>query len=133
MTHRLVLPLLFLAVPLLAACGGEVPAVEEADGVGEAHAPALEESVVAPPDGVALVFADEGLLERIRISDGEARFIARREVPDGRLVSATLSEEDGRPLYTYEMEVAGDPRVVRVVVDGVSARVTVATTDGGGG
>lgn len=123
MTYRLALPLFSVPLFAFAACGGEVAVTDEVEEVGGAPDVEAPQLPVAPPDGVALLFDDEALLERIRVSDGEARFIARGEVPDGRLLSATLAEEDGRLIYVYDLEVEGAPGVTRVVVDALNARV----------
>lgn len=123
MTYRRLLSLFSVPLFAFAACGGEVAVADEVEEVGgalEVEAPQLP---AAPPDGVALLVDDEALLERIRVSDGEARFIAHGEVPDGRLLSATLAEEDGRLIYVYDLEVAGVPGVTGVVVDALNARV----------
>lgn len=127
MTNRLVLPLVFLPLLAVAACGREVAVADElGEGDGTPQTEALEAPLV-PPDGVALDVDDEELIGRIRVSDGEARFIARRAVPDGRLLRATLSDEDGRLVYTYDLEVDGGPGVTRVVVDALTARVVEGT------
>lgn len=123
MTYRLLLPLFSVALFAFAACGGDVAVADEAEEVGGAPDVEAPQLPAAPPDGVALLFDDEALLERIRVSDGEARFIARGEVPDGRLLSATLAEEDRRLIYVYDLEVEGAPGVTRVVVDALNARV----------
>lgn len=132
MTRHDIAPLLIASLLSLVACGGEVApdaAVGERPPDAEAHeaeAPVMP----APPDGVALRVEDEAFVERIRVSDGEARFIARREVPEGRLISAALSEQDGRLVYSYELEVEGRPGLVRVMVDAVNARVVAGGGDG---
>jgi uncharacterized membrane protein YkoI len=55
---------------------------------------------------IALEEDSPGLLGRTRVTDANARVIALRRVPGGRVVEAELEEERGRLVYSYEIRLA---------------------------
>lgn len=118
--NRMILVSLALATLVAAPGCGEGPeSGDEAVEAAEAAAP-----VPAPGEEAKLVIEGEGLLERAKISDGEARVTALVKVSGGRIVRAVLEEEDGRLVYAYDLVVEAEPGVItEVLVDAVTAEV----------
>lgn len=63
------------------------------------------------------------LAARAAIPVDEARSTARAAVPNGRLVSEELEEEDGRLIYSFDLVTAGSPGIDEVGVDATSGLV----------
>jgi uncharacterized membrane protein YkoI len=72
---------------------------------------------------VALREERPGLLARARITEAEARSLALARVPAGRVVDAELEEEDGRLVYSYDLEVDGLPGRMDVEIDAMTGEV----------
>ncbi len=82
------------------------------------------EPMAAPGEDAVLEQEGEGLMDRVKVSDGEARVVALTRVSGGRIVRAALGERDGRLAYTYDMVVEARPGMVtKVVVDALTAEV----------
>lgn len=113
-----------VSLVFLGACAERAERPDEA-----ADAEAAEPAAVPGQDAV-LVEEGEGLLERVRISDGEARVVALMKVSGGRIVRATLEEKDRRLAYAYDMVVEAKPGiVVEVVVDALTGAVVSVTEE----
>jgi uncharacterized membrane protein YkoI len=125
--RKLLLVVTMASAAALAACAERArPAGEEEDAAGEE----TSEPMAAPGQDAVLVEEGEGLLERVRISDGEARVMALMKVSGGRIVRATLEEEDRRLAYAYDMVVEAKPGiVVEVVVDALTGAVVSVTEE----
>lgn len=104
------------ALLALSGCGSAGDADEGAVAAQEDAAPPEPAEAVLAVDG-------EGLLEQVRVSDGEARVVALRNVAEGHITTAALKEEDGRLVYVYDVEIAGRPGTTRVRVDALTADV----------
>jgi uncharacterized membrane protein YkoI len=72
---------------------------------------------------VALREESPGLLARARITEVEARALALARVPAGRVVGAEIEEEDGRLLYSYDLELDGQPGLTGVEIDAMTGAV----------
>ena len=104
---------------------GEAAEVEDSAGVPEAAEP-----MAAPGQDAVLVEEGEGLFARVKISDGEARVLALMKVSGGRIVRATLEEEDGRLAYAYDLVVEAQPGMItEVVVDALTGQVVSVTQE----
>ena len=64
-----------------------------------------------------------GLLARVKITEAEARALALARVPSGRVVDAELEEEDGRLVYSYDLEVDGQAGLTGVEIDAMTGAV----------
>lgn len=104
------------ALLALSGCGSAGDADEGAVAAQEDAAPPEPAEAVLAVDG-------EGLLEQVRVSDGEARVVALRNVAEGHIATAALKEEDGRLVYVYDVEIEGRPGTTRVRVDALTADV----------
>lgn len=103
----------------------EAAEVEDSAGVPEATEP-----MAAPGQDAVLVEEGEGLFARVKISDGEARVLALMKVSGGRIVRATLEEEDGRLAYAYDLVVEARPGMItEVVVDALTGEVASVTQE----
>ncbi|NJD19027.1 MAG: hypothetical protein FIA95_07065 [Gemmatimonadetes bacterium] len=105
-----------------------LPACAEREEAGEAEDPAAGAEAgqpsAAPGEEAKLVEQAEGLLARVKVSDGEARVVAVMQVSGGRIVRAALEERDGRLVYAYDMVVEAKPGMVtKVLVDALTAEV----------
>jgi hypothetical protein len=72
---------------------------------------------------VALREEKSGLLARARVTEAEARALALARVPAGRVVDAELEEEDGRLVYSYDLELDGQPGIMDVEIDAMTGEV----------
>ncbi|GMV06983.1 MAG: hypothetical protein AMXMBFR53_32580 [Gemmatimonadota bacterium] len=120
-----VLPARAAVLPFLAvlACAGP-PETEEEVAVLPGDSLAAPPAVPAQPAEVALEVAEDGLLERARVSDGEARAIVLRHVGRGRITSAGLGEAEGRLVYAYEVAREGSRDALRIQVDAATGAVS---------
>ncbi|MHB1192774.1 MAG: PepSY domain-containing protein [Longimicrobiales bacterium] len=123
--------LMITALAALPACAeradeaGAASEVEDSVAVAEASEP-----MAAPGEDAVLVEEGEGLLARVKISDGEARVLALMKVSGGRIVRATLEEEDGRLAYAYDLVVEAQPGMItEVVVDALTGKVASVTQE----
>jgi hypothetical protein len=73
---------------------------------------------------VALREESPGLLARARVTEAEARALALARVPAGRVVDAEIEEEDGRLLYSYDLELDGQPGLTGVEIDAMTGAVS---------
>ena len=114
-----------VAVALLALAGATACAEgPEAEGEAQEAAEAAAAPMAAPGETAELVVEVEGLLDRVKISDAEARVAALVQVSGGRIVRAVLEEEDGRLVYSYDMVVEAKPGVItEVLVDAITGEV----------
>jgi len=117
--------LTFLAITTLMALPACGERGEEAEEAGEVEdSAAVAEPMAAPGQDAVLVEEGAGLLARVKVSDGEARVVALMKVSGGRIVRATLEEEDGRLVYAYDIVVEAKPGMItEVVVDALTAEV----------
>ena len=113
------------------ACAERDEPADEASEVEDSAAVAdASEPMAAPGEDAALVEEGEGLLARVKISDGEARVAALLKVSGGRIVRATLEEEDGRLAYAYDLVVEDQPGMVtEVIVDALTGAVVSVTQE----
>jgi peptidase YpeB-like protein len=72
---------------------------------------------------VALREESPGLLARARVKEVEARALALARVPGGRVVDAEIEEEDGRLVYSYDLELDGEPGLMGVEIDAMTGAV----------
>ena len=72
---------------------------------------------------VALREEKPGLRARARVSEAKARALALARVPAGRVVDAELEEEDGRLIYSYDVELDGQPGTMDVEIDAMTGEV----------
>jgi uncharacterized membrane protein YkoI len=116
-----------VAMTMAAACAERVePAGEEMD----AATVEADEVMTAPGEDAVLVEEGEGLLARVKISDGEARVLALVKVSGGRIVRAVLEEEGGRLVYAYDLVVEARPGMItEVLVDALTGEVVSVTEE----
>ena len=113
-----------LTVLTAAACADSGDTAETAAEPRDTAAVQASEPMAAPGEDAVLAVQGEGLQERARISDGEARVVALTRVSGGRIVRAVLEEEGGRLVYAYDLVVEAKPGMVtKVGVDAVTAEV----------
>jgi len=75
-----------------------------------------------------LAVESPGLESQARISHEAARKTARAQVPGGEIESAELEEEDGRLVYSFDIDDEGDG-IVEVLVDARSGEVVSRTVE----
>ena len=120
---KLLLPsLVIAALVALPACGERADQADDASEVEDSAA--VAEPMAAPGEEAVLVEEGEGLLARVMVTDSEARVVALMKVSGGRIVRATLEEEDGRLVYAYDLVAEGQPGMItEVVVDALKGEV----------
>lgn len=64
-----------------------------------------------------------GLLALAKVTETEARALALARVPSGRVIDAELEEEDGRLVYSYDLELDGQPGLMEVEIDAMTGAV----------
>lgn len=113
------------ALAAAAACAERGEPAAQASGKQDSAAVAqAAESMAAPGEDAKLAVEGEGLLDRVKVSDGEARVVALTKVSGGRIVRAALEEEGGRLVYSYDLVVEAKPGMITEVrVDALTAEV----------
>lgn len=87
---------------------------EEEEEGEEGH----EAAAAISPDGeVVTIVESPELRDRATISDSTARRTALEAVPGGRIVKAELEEEDGKFIYSFDIQVEGQDGIEEVHVD----------------
>jgi len=74
-------------------------------------------------EGGEIEEAAPGFAARAKVDGETARATALARVSGGRVVGAELEEEDGRLVYSFDIEVQGKPGVEEIWVDAVSGEV----------
>lgn len=124
MKKLLVASLTITALVALPACADSGETAQAPAQAPDSAAAQATEPMAAPGEDAVLEEKGEGLLARVKISDGEARVVALTKVSGGRIVRAALQEADGRLAFTYDMVVEARPGMVtKVVVDALTAEV----------
>ncbi|MEZ4417065.1 MAG: PepSY domain-containing protein [Gemmatimonadota bacterium] len=67
--------------------------------------------------------AEPGLAAQARIDDATARRTALARVPGGEIESAELEREEGRLVYSFDIEVDGEEGVQEVWVDATTGAI----------
>lgn len=65
-----------------------------------------------------------------KLTEAEARTIALREVPNGRVESSELEREHGHLIYSFDIKVAGKKGVEEVNVDALNGKVLAHEHEG---
>ena len=66
---------------------------------------------------------DAKLLAKARLTPQQAEAKALAAVPGARITESEREEEDGRLIYSFELEVAGQDRVTEVEIDAVTGEI----------
>jgi uncharacterized membrane protein YkoI len=108
--------LLIIAL-VVSGCSSDAPTKVQADQprITEPRVATIVGAIAA--QAVALEEDRPGLLQQTRVTDANARVIALRQVPGGRIVEAELEEEGGQLVYEYEIRVADGRGLVEVAID----------------
>jgi len=64
-----------------------------------------------------------GLLKRTKVTFEQAKTTAQAKVPNGKLDTAELEEEDGKLIYTLGFKTAGKAGVDEVNVDAITGKL----------
>lgn len=71
----------------------------------------------------------EGLLQRATVSADQARTTALAAHPGARVKESEIEEEDGRLIYSFDLEVPGGDGSVEVEIDAMTGVVLPAEPD----
>lgn len=102
------------------------------DAMTGAVGPIEHEGAADPGPQVTITEEGHGLMARAKVSGDSAIALARRAVPHGRITAAVLEEEDGRLIYSFDMQVPGKPGVYEVHVDAITGNVGPVEREGAG-
>jgi hypothetical protein len=79
-------------------------------------------AAIAQP-GTPRISGSTALETRAKIRSDSARAVARATVPGGRIQSGELEEENGKLIYSFDIEVPGKSGVDEVHVDAMTGAV----------
>ena len=65
-----------------------------------------------------------------KLTEAQARKIAAREVPTGRVQSAELEQEHGHLIYSFDIKVAGKSGIEEINVDAMNGKVLAHEHEG---
>ena len=78
---------------------------------------------VALAQAVTVKEAAPGLLRKAKVGAEAATATARARVPQGKIVSAEIEEEDGKLLYSFDLKTEGKTGIDEVAVDALTGKV----------
>lgn len=81
-------------------------------------------------NGVQIVEDKEGLWARATLAPDSAIKIALARVPGGKITKGELEEEDGRLIYSFEIEVTGRSGEDEVHIDATTGEVVKQEHEG---
>ena len=73
--------------------------------------------------GAQTIAGSAALKARAKISGDSATKLARAQVPNGRVQSGELEEENGKLIYSFDIKVAGKSGIEEINVDAMTGRV----------
>lgn len=78
-------------------------------------------------NSAAIVEDRPGLLARAKVDTALARRTALAETPGGRVARGSIEEENGRLVYSFDIEISGRAGVDEVIVDANTGAVVEVT------
>lgn len=101
-----------------------VPAFAQAPAKAPAKTPEKTQSKAAPAKAPAKEEESEAqLAKEAKITEAAARATALASVPGGKVKAHELEKEDGKLIYTFDIEVAGKPGIEEVHVDAITGKM----------